>query len=277
MNPPERKDVPFFAYGVFRPGQLAFHRLKPFIAVVRGASIQGELRERDGLPILDPDGSGTVSGSLLAFRPEAGTDAYQAIVNLEPDHQYRWDTRLVDGAAANVLVGKSPKEGSVPAEQEWDGRNDPLFTVALDIVRETTNANRKFEWDLKPLFRLEMAYLLLWSAIERYLSLRYSLGGSVVAKIRKLADEPAFGEALAELKLTPRELFRADQPRKRVRLDASDPNGCVDYYYQVRSNLAHRGKAVVADHDRVVSALTELSSIFERVLARGFADASSDA
>lgn len=277
MIPPERQGLPFFAYGVFRPGQLAFHRLKPFVEAVRVACVRGELRVRDGLPILDPDCDGTVTGSLLPFRSPVAADAYQAIVDLEPDRQYRWDERSVDGAPANVLVGKSPKKGSVVAEGTWDGRRDPLFTVALEVVRETLAANEQFEWNLKPMFRLQMAYLLLWSAIERYVSLRYSLGDAVMAKIRNLASEPAFRDGLAKMQPKCRDVYRADKPAERIRLDANDPLACVEYYYQVRSNLVHRGKAVLADHERVKLSLEELACIFPQVLERGFADASHDA
>lgn len=276
MNVPKRQDLPFFAYGVFRPGQLAFHRLKPFVEAVREGHVSGDLRVRDGLPILDPDGDGIVTGSLLIFRPSVAADAYQAIVDLEPDCQYRWDERNVAGFAANVLIGKSPKKGSVVVEGEWDGRRDPLLTAALDVVRETLAANERFRWDLKPMFRLQMAYLLLWSAIERYLSLRYCLSDRVTTKIRNLASESAFREALAKLRPKPREVYRADKPAERIRLDAKNPDACVEYYYQVRSNLVHRGKAVIDDHERVKLALEELVGIFDQVLQRGFADASRD-
>ena len=47
-----------------------------------------------------------------------------------------------------------------------DGRNEPLFGPALDVVRETLDLNRKFEWDLKPMFRLQMAYTLLWMQLK---------------------------------------------------------------------------------------------------------------
>jgi len=281
MDLPRNVYLPFFAYGAFRPGQLAFHRLKPFVLRTKQALVRGQLRIRDGLPILDPDGAQDVSGSLFFFGlpPEAACqNAYRAIVDLEPGAQYRWAEITLEGSAANVLFGKSPKKGSVPAEdQEWDGRKDPLFTAGLDVVRETLEANRKFEWDLRPMFRLQMAYLLLWSAVERYVSLRHHLGANVTDKVMKLGAEPAFAEALRSVAPQAREVYRADRPQERLRLDPNDPNGSLSYYYQIRSNIVHRGKGVPHDHDRVLQSLDEFLSVFLSVLQRAFEEARLDA
>lgn len=278
MELPQRLDLPFFAYGAFQPGQLAFHRLKPFVRKTEKANVVGELRIRDGLPILDPDGTQAVSGFLLFFRSSTVEDAYRSIVDLEPDSQYRWDERVAGGGRANVLVGRSPKRGSVPAEgQSWDGRQDPLFTAALEVVRDTLEANRKFDWDLKPMFRLQMAYLLLWSAIERYVSLRYHLGQNVTDKVMKLSKEQAFAEALRTVAPKSREIYRADRPQERLSLDPKDPEESLSYYYQIRSNIVHRGKAVPQDHDRVRQSLEELVVIFDHVLNRAFDQARLDA
>lgn len=276
MELPEHVNLPFFGYGAFRPGQLAFHRLKPFVLRTQDGSVRGELRIRDGLPILTPAGAHAVRGSLLFFRPADCRDAYSSIVDLEPGAQYRWAETTMEGYATNVLFGKSPNKGSVPAEDEWDGREDPLFTAALEVVRQTLGANEKFEWDLKPMFCLQMAYLLLWSAIERYVSLRYHLGTNVTDKVMKLSEEPAFAEALRSVAPTHREVYRADRPQERFRLDPGDPNGSLNYYYQIRSNIVHRGKGVPHDHERVQRSLRELLSIFECVLKRAFNEARLD-
>jgi len=72
-------------------------------------------------------------------------------------------------------------KGSVHADDEWNGRDDPLFTVALDVVTKLCN-RIALRVGFEPLFRLEMAYLLLWTSIERYASLRYHLGDKATKK-----------------------------------------------------------------------------------------------
>lgn len=93
-----------------------------------------------------------------------------------------------------------------------------------------------------------MAYLLLWSSIERYVSLRYHLGDDVMAKISQLAGEPAFAESLRGNVTKTRTIYRTDRPVDMEILDPGSPGKSLDYYYQVRSNITHRGKSVVQDH-----------------------------
>jgi hypothetical protein len=276
MDRPQHVERPFFAYGIFRPGQLAFFQLRDLVIhVAEPVRTAGSLRLRDGLPIADPAGSGHIVGALLTFAPGQGAAAYGRVSDMEPDRHYRWHEAQVNGAVANMLVGKSPRKGSVPCEDaRWDVWSDPLLTVALEVVQETLTGSRDFEWDLKPMFRLQMAYLLLWSSIERYVSLRYHLGDKVTEKVGQLANEPAFAEGLQLHVAKSREVYRADRPSDKEVLDQGSPRKSLDYYYQVRSNITHRGKGVVRDHQILRQSLEELLTIFKDVLqaARDAAD-----
>lgn len=271
MEIPENPILPFFAYGVFKPGELAFLQIKNFVKSCSRGAIQGTLLIRDGLPILSlEERHGEVVGSLIQFRAEAGKDAYRHIAALEPDNQYQWKTVVVDDCNANCLVGRSPSKGSAWSPYEWSGREDPLFKEALDVVAETLKNNSQFDYDLKPLFRLEMAYLLLWTCIERYASLRYHLGDKATKKVMNLAEEPAFRAALLKYVSERRAVQRADKPTEKCVLDANFPSKAMAYYYQLRSNLVHRGKGVSDDHERLEKSLRELLAIFKETLAAAF-------
>jgi hypothetical protein len=117
-----------------------------------------------------------------------------------------------------------------------------------------------------------MSYLLLWSAIERYVSLRYHLGDKVMEKIKNLAKEPAFKKSLEKVVSENRQVFRADRPRVRVRLDPDNPTKSLEYYYQVRSNITHRGKAAIRDFEIMQMSLMELHEIFKNVLRAAFSE-----
>lgn len=281
MRLPENTNLPFFTYGLFKLGQLGFFRLREFVQNIESdCAVQGLLLERDGLPILRQNGADRVNGDLLFFNKEDGVKAYQAIIELEPDEHYYWGTARVmvreTKREANLLFGKSPdKGGSAPLkENDWDGRKDPLFSSALEVVHETIEQNTKFEWDLKPFFRLQMAYLLLWTAIERYVSFRYRLSGQrAYNKVMQLADEEAFAESLQRVVSESREISISSEPRKKKQLDRSDPKKSLDYYYQLRSNITHRGKGAPEDFDRLRSSLAELCKIFRDVLRSAFQDA----
>jgi len=274
MEPPADNSLPFFAYGLFKPGQLAFFQLRELVSSVTDpAQIRGDLLLRDGLPIIDPAGRNFVKGVLVTFWPERRAEAYSRIAGMEPDKHYRWHEAPVDGTSANVLVGRYPRKGSMPCEDvEWNGWNDPLFTAALDVVEETLRS-QIFEWDLKPLFRLQMAYLLLWSSIERYVSLRYHLGDRVTEKVSQLAGELAFSPSLLLHVKERREVYRADRPAQKEVLDPRSPEKSLKYYYQIRSNITHRGKGVVRDYDRIKDSLAELLPIFRDVLKAAQRDA----
>lgn len=178
----------------------------------------------------------------------------------------------------NVLFGKSPRKRSIPCEHdEWDGWDDPLFKSALEVIEETLQSEKEFAWDLKPLFRLQMAYLLLWSAIERYASLRYHFGNKVEKKVKHLAHEPAFRAGLEQFVSERREVYRADSPTEREVLNPQSPEEALRYYYQIRCNIIHRGKGVIRDHERVLKSLDELLSIFRGVLKTARADARAEA
>lgn len=57
MTGPRNIKLPFFAYGVFRTGELGFLSMANLVyRVVEPACVRGDLRIRDGLPIIDPAG-----------------------------------------------------------------------------------------------------------------------------------------------------------------------------------------------------------------------------
>lgn len=53
MNNPTNILLPFFAYGIFKPGQLAFFQIREYVSKVREpVYCKGSLLLRDGLPII---------------------------------------------------------------------------------------------------------------------------------------------------------------------------------------------------------------------------------
>ena len=66
---PNQLDLPFFSYGLFRPGQIGYRRLQPHVAAHEaGWHVRGILFDRDGLPILDQQGQSEVPGALIRFQ-----------------------------------------------------------------------------------------------------------------------------------------------------------------------------------------------------------------
>ena len=54
MMLPSQVELPFFSYGLFRPGQIGFGRLRQFVTSDEAEwHVKGQLLDRDGLPVLD--------------------------------------------------------------------------------------------------------------------------------------------------------------------------------------------------------------------------------
>lgn len=257
---PGNPDLPLLDCGLFRPGQPAWFQIREFVqSAPEAASCEGVLRLREGIPILDPDADGVVWGALMIFRDGVAQQAYERIAGMETDRQFRWLT----SNSCNLLVGKYPAKGSILLdEQEWDSWQDPCFAEALDVVEETA---RRVEspGDFKEFFRLQMAYLLLWSSIERLATFRHGFG-EIIQKLLRLAAEPAFGEAVQSHAGEGRSLQRADRPGEKAVLDPGRPDRAIAYYYQVRCNITHRGKSMVSDLNHVRQSLIELLAIFRQ-------------
>jgi len=270
MDLPSKIDLPFFAYGTLKPGQPGFHLVEDMVeGSPSQATVEGELREQDGLPIL-VTGDSRVQGYCMDFYDPQ--EAYNLIKDYENSRNYEWGIKdaEVDGdeTLVNVLVAAEPERGRTgKIGKEWTVETDPLFSDALDVVDEVmTEVLEKNEYmeERKDFFRLQMAYLLLWSSIERYNSFRFGLNTRSVHNREDLAETEEFQRGLREEVSSERfgdSIYSADRD-KQFTLTAGKTKEAIEYYYQVRSNVVHRGKTSVADYALMRDSLRELYSIF---------------
>ena len=74
--------LPFFTYGSFQPGELAFSQIEPFLdpcSPPRAARLGGSICIRDGLPLWNSEDHGPgVDGFVLNFAKGAREQAYIA-------------------------------------------------------------------------------------------------------------------------------------------------------------------------------------------------------
>src|SRR5665213_1172320 len=269
--------LPFFAYGALKPGELAYEQIEHFVSSVVPASTAGVLVLRDGLPVLR-DGSGEVEGYLLTFT-EAGRDAAWATVcSFEPRSQYFWKPMQVEAGghtlSANLLMGKSPDKGSAgDPVASWSTANDPLFSEGLTATRKmaaeiaatgvSSAPDGPVIWDT--FFRLQATYLLLWSVVERYTSLRFGPTLDPWPRVTKLDEDPIFREAAISTPWTTRAIYDSRDPRSKISVGA-DGTHAAKFAYQVRSNLSHRGKGVGNDASLVLESLIGLHDSMREVL-----------
>jgi hypothetical protein len=146
MNLPKNTSLPFFAYGLFKPGQLCYPRIKNFVDKTIEGTVKGILKERDGIPLLvkSNDSETEVKGSLIHFQNKKEVEAYQRIIDIEPGKVYCWkEIRVNSKLIANALFGKNPSKGASYLEDvlEWDGKSDPLFNQGLKEVETILKKN----------------------------------------------------------------------------------------------------------------------------------------
>jgi hypothetical protein len=123
------------------------------------------------------------------------------------------------------------------------------------------------EWDieLRGSFKIQMNYMFLWTIIERFTFLRYSLGGVPNSRIKSLANNEHFILGLKKYVKKERKIFDT-QTLKHYTLSLNEPKKAIDYYYKVRSNLTHRGKGISKDYYILIDCYKELLNITEFVI-----------
>ena len=186
---------------------------------------------------------------------------------------YEWKTITVNGKAVNILFGVDPDNGSYGIEDSqeriaFDGKMDPLFSEAIDLIEKNLNAD-KDPWKIESFFELQMNYMLLWTAIDRYSSIKYNKKSQYLNNER-FAKQKAFKEGIKKFKDEYHRPVYSTDDLKIHEFNAENPIETMYYYYTIRCNVVHRGKAMANDYDMLETATSELLEIFKEVLENTF-------
>lgn len=277
---PSNINIPFIAYGSFKPSELRYNLIEEYVQDYFEIKIMGLMEEKDGVPIfgLSNDGyySLTYSAFVLNFKKEYCESAYQKICENEPDSYYEW--LVLENK--NILIGKPTLKGKNNfLEESWSFRNDPYFEYGLnacsEIFKSDNNAYKNDnEKEYFPFFKSSSAYMLLWTIIERFCTLKYG-NVSPTQKLKFLTSDPIINweEALLHIERKDK-IYRSDKINEVLTLDRhKGAKRNMEYYYGIRSNMVHRGKEVFSDTDKISESFFELKSIFEGILkSHGYYD-----
>ena len=116
-------NLPFFAYGIFKPGQIAYSKIKELIDDKEKTSINYPMKHRDGVPILlgkENSGYKTI-GYVFHFKDNE--EAYKIIRQTISNKLYRWGKIKIGTENVNVLFGFKPCRGSNDIKNEFDRMN----------------------------------------------------------------------------------------------------------------------------------------------------------
>ncbi len=302
MDLPSDLQKPFFSYGIFRPGEIAFQIISDYVDInrIEKRTITGQLKLRDGLLIFDQQGNESVQGYLLFFKAGMELLAYEKIVGLEPDKYYMWNESSSNFRYEfNILFGKSSNKGvdedrGVNDPILWDNLfdsiwNDPFIKNGFNLLDVYVKRKmpiktiyKEFKWDEESCFNdylsYQMFYIFLCSILERIMFLNGGFGAKPSEQLRlfsqdrtlnkvfkllvKSQDFPQFKESFQ------RKIFRSDDPSVSTKWNYV-PENVVDikealfYYYQLRSNITHRGKSGIAKLAALERSFEELSFILK--------------
>ena len=279
---PENKlNLPFFAYDVFKPGEIAFSRIKEFIdedKSILDYSVKYPLDIINGVPFLfKSKGYYHTRGSLFYFnnRHDAAI-AYEIISEAKSFKLYGWTTINDDYECMNVLVGKNKiiKVQYHENRGEYNGRDDSMLVRVLYTIWDNVlPLLLKKHFSPDDFFNLQMNYIMLWSSIDRFLDLRY---GNVNQQenLKCLANEKSFADAVSLFsdKNDKKPEVLSNEDYRRFQLDKEKPLCCIRYYYTIRCNVVHTGKSQYDDYQLLRYSVFELLQIYMHVLRDSFED-----
>lgn len=268
-------ELPLFAYGVFKKGQIAHSRIEKFIHDEKeDMPVRHYMGIRDGIPLLFDEKSGLAKGNLIYFNEKDRENAYKIIYNTQSEVFYKWKEIEVEGEPANAAVANHENEGISDISQckSYDATKDIFFSDVINLIEKRLNISGRET--IENFLNLQMAYLLLWVAIERFCILKYGLNGIYDNRQKFATNEEEFLKNLKEIDRDNKSVFSAKDFKEHF-LDKNDPSSSIEYYYAIRCNVAHRGKIpeVFVDsknYRMIKSSLKELLNIFKHVLNDSF-------
>ena len=198
-------------------------------------------------------------------------------------HIYSWETIKFKGEQVNVLVSANPEKMeklykdpdlSPTARNSYDYNwlNDNVYRYTfkflnsrLDDLYSKIYHTPENDFDKLALLFMEAQslYMVLWSAIDRFLTFRYTLRQG--DNVKSLAKEECFKKALEEF-VNYSSTITSAQNLKQVTLNCNDSLCSAYYYYTLRNNIVHNGKENIKEVKILAKALRDLSSIFDFVL-----------
>jgi hypothetical protein len=275
---PPRLDLPLFAYGLLKPGEPAHASLVgEAVGQTWTARLpEAGLRQRDGLPLLDPDAGGGVEGFLMRFRSGHEHAAYAAIGAFAPRHHYRWLTveAVLDNGEtmlANTLRGRRPRRGGVnEAFPSWSAAAEPVLRYGLHAVRSaalehgatpfpTLTSDSAAMWER--FFSLQAAFHLLWAALDRFTALAVGPGDAPLARLDRLNDDDHW-KASTRAAVGPGLTVADGRDPQRTKRIKDDGGGAVYSWQPVRTSLGYPGRGAFAEGVLVRRALVELHDTF---------------
>lgn len=168
IKPPEDTSLPFFAYGFYKPHQLAYPTIKEFVeGEPQKTKVKASLKQVNGIPVLVKQDYkyDYVEGYLINFKEDYEEEAYEKIGYSRNKGIYKWRKMRIDGGEANVLISSKPKTFKSRGHWKYDF-NEIKYIRELDIDLES------YDWRRDPIFEKPIDYIFLADHLKYTIKLR---------------------------------------------------------------------------------------------------------
>ena len=288
---------PLFVYGTLKEHEIAFHQISKFVDHAIPSFLPNfALYIRDGIPLVIPAQGWRVTGELIYAKPDSYEKLLESVDNYEGVRLYeRQEARAQLNNRYNntkdsssdswidcyVYVGVNYQNGNAePLHEPWSSSLDPIFSESFpELFKEINlviqNSNEPFPgvYDWKLYNDLAGKLLLLVTIIERIAYLKFGeqytelgekgFNDRVMKRITELGKSLEFKNSYNKVKLLngiyPVKVF--DSRNASRSLSTGSIGQAMDAWYQVRSNLQHRGKAAWRDFEILRNSLTGLANV----------------
>lgn len=272
LSDPLNPNLPFITYGSFKPGELRYNLIKEHVQNFEKIMIHGQMDEKDGIPIFYPFKEGAVMNRyeayILNFKLGHSKLAYEKINDIEENTFYDWG--IFENK--NILIGMPKLKGTAIFEEEvWSFQKDPYFKSGIETavkIFQFKEEGSPIKEEFFQFFKTSSCYMLLWTIIERFCTLKYGIIKSPMQKITRLAgdSEINWNKILSNISRTD-SIYRSDSINDKLVLNKTNSaKKTLEYYYGIRSNMVHRGKDAFVDYVKISGAFLELKMIFEIIL-----------
>lgn len=266
---------PLFAYGIFKKGQLAYSKIADCVEDVANDEVPFKMHIRDGVPVIKKEHSSfTTMGHRIYFADGKEEEAYSIISNTLFGNYYKWDTVDIGGETFNVLTTDDLDGTFVDVDEnknyngDYDGRNDPFFFKVPKFIR---NELKKMDLeDEYSAFRMQMYYMLLWTAVDRYCTLKYDVSKSQNYFLNALSQDEVFINAFYGIGPQKRDPIHSARNASRLFFNRARTKFVLNFYYTVRCNVVHRGKESENNIETLITSLNDMLEVFDRMIEYTF-------
>ena len=248
-------ELPFFAYGALKSGEMAHRIVEPFLSseCVPASGFDHALWVVDGVAKCSPSEGSSIRGQIMNFKnPEV---AYAAIAKFEDvPNFYSWQQLRTLAGFANVLIATEESKSRQEKVDAWSSAEDGLLAYgipwAYQRIRNAENVvlSNAHDYEFWMAYHdLQSTFQLLWSITERILLFhdgpehRERLLGDKVAWLRDMLKHPGLKAAVEQVRIDHTIGFRSN-----LEPHAEHPRRAGEFgfqaWYDARNNIVHRGK-----------------------------------